>query len=466
MAEELIDKLPPQSVEAEESVLGSLLLDQDAIIKIADILHPDDFYREAHKTIYQAILELFESRTSIDVVTLSNKLEEKEKLEEVGGASVLTNLVNSVPTASSVVHYANIVQHKATLRRLIRAGSDITSLGFNETNDVESTLDKAEQLIFQVSQKHLAENFIAIKDVLTESFDRIDKLHKDKGTLRGIPTGFKDLDSVLAGLQKSDLIILAGRPSMGKTAFALNIAQHIATVEGVPTGLFSLEMSKEQLVDRLICAEANIDSWKLRTGNLSDDDFPKIGHAMGVLSEAPLFIDDSPSINVMEIRTKARRLQAEHNLGLIVIDYLQLMESRTVSRDGNRVQEISEISRSLKALARELNIPVIAISQLSRAVEQRPGRIPQLADLRESGSIEQDADVVGFIYRKGYYEPDLPESEKNIAEILIRKHRNGPCSDIKLYFHGEQMKFVNLERQRDPKIININKEELNGKETN
>ncbi len=449
MAKEIEGKLPPQNIEAEASVLGALLLDQEAIIKVVDIVKPDDFYKEAHRVIFKSVLELFEERNPCDVVTLANKLEEKDELDKIGGASYLTSLANNVPTTANVAHYAQIIQHKATLRKLISAASKISALGLNEDEDIESVLDEAEQAIFKVSQKYLRENFIPIKEVLADSFERIDKLHKDKGGLRGIPTGFTDMDNILAGLQASDLIILAGRPSMGKTSLALNIAQHVATKEGIPVGIFSLEMSKEQLVDRLICAEANVDSWKLRTGNLSDDDFPKIGHAMGVLSEAPFFIDDSPSANVMEMRAKARRLQAEHNLGLIVIDYMQLMESR-YRREANRVQEVSDISRSLKSLARELNIPVICNSQLSRAVEQRPGRIPQLADLRESGAIEQDADVVMFIYRKDYYEKDT--EKKNIADILIRKHRNGPTGDIELRFNPEQMKFVNLEKQREEEI--------------
>jgi len=438
-------KLPPQNLEAEASVLGALLIDKDAIVKVADVLVPSDFYKEANSIIYEAILELFEKREPIDVVTLSNILESKGKLEEVGGASYLASLVNSVPTAAHVVNYAEIVQQKATLRRLISAASEISSLAFDEDREMDVLLDKAEQILFNVSQRYLKENFVGLKDVLVESFERIDKLHKDKGTIRGVPTGFVELDNLLAGLQPSDLIILAGRPSMGKSALALNIAANVAIKSKVPVGIFSLEMSKEQLVDRLICLEAGVDSWRLRTGNLTDSDFPKIGQAMGSLSEAPIFIDDSPNNTIMEMRTKARRLQAEHNLGLIIVDYLQLMESR-YSSEVNRVQEISEISRSLKALARELNVPVIALSQLSRAVEQRSPKIPQLADLRESGSIEQDADVVMFIYREEYYNPDTPE--KNIAKIFVKKHRNGPTGEVDLYFRSEQMKFENLEKKR------------------
>ncbi len=443
-------KLPPQSIEAEASVLGSLLLDKEAIVKIADTLSPSDFYKEAHKIIYEAILELFEKREPIDLVTLSNKLESSGKLTEVGGASYLTALANSVPTAAHIIHYAQIVQHKATLRKLISAASEITNLAFDEEKDINFILDKSEQLLFSVSQRYLRENFIPIKAVLTESFERIDKLHKDKGVLRGIPTGFFELDNILAGLQPADLIILAGRPSMGKSALALNIAAHVACREHIPVGIFSLEMSKEQLIDRLLCSEAGVDSWKMRTGNLSDDDFPKIGQAMGLLSEAPIFVDDSPNTTIMEMRAKARRLQAEQGLGLLVVDYLQLMESRYTA-DVNRVQEISEISRSLKALARELNVPVLTLSQLSRAVEQRSPKIPQLADLRESGSIEQDADVVMFIYREDYYEPKT--ERRNIADIFIKKHRNGPTGQVELYFKSEQMKFENLERRHNEEVL-------------
>lgn len=439
-----VEKLPPQNIEAESSLLGSLLLDKDAIIKVADFLSPSDFYLENNAKIYETMLELFEKRVPIDVITLSSKLKERKIIDEVGGASYLTTLVNSVPSSAHVTHYGKIVAGKATLRRLINASLEITKLGYEEKDDIDKILDSAEQKLFGVSQKHFRQNFVPIKSILSESFDRIDELHREKGKLRGVPTHFHDLDNILAGLQRSDLIILAGRPSMGKTSLALNMASNIAIKEEQPVGIFSLEMSKEQVVDRLLCSEAGIDSWKLRTGNLSDEDFPKIGHAMGVLSEAPIFIDDSANSNVMEIRTKARRLQMEHGLGLIVIDYLQLMEGRY---SDNRVQEISEISRSLKALARELEIPVIALSQLSRAVEQRPDRIPQLADLRESGSIEQDADVVMFIYREDYYKQDT--ERKFVADIFIKKHRNGPTGQIELFFKPEQMKFKNLEKKRE-----------------
>ncbi|MFZ5364369.1 MAG: replicative DNA helicase [Patescibacteria group bacterium] len=444
------EKITPQNIEAEQSLLGSLLIDKDSIIRVADIVQPEDFYKESHAVIYEAILDLFGRHEPIDILSLTAKLEERGKLEMVGGRSYLMTLANSVPTASHVVHYANIVQKKATLRRLLTAAGEITSLGYNEEEDVEVVLDRAEQKLFSVSQKYLKQIFIPIKNILTEAFDRIDELHREKGKLRGLTTGYRDLDNLLAGLQKSDLVILAARPSVGKTSLALDIARNVAIKAKVPVGIFSLEMSKEQLVDRLLCAEAGVDLWKMRTGHLSDrdedDDFPRIGHAMGILSEAPIYIDDSATSNIMEIRTKARRLQIENGLGLLVIDYLQLMESRTKS--DNRVQEIAEITRSLKGIARELNIPVLALSQLSRAVEARSPAIPKLADLRESGSIEQDADVVMFIYRKAMdrnFREIAPE-EKNIAELHVAKHRNGPTGIVNLFFDENRVSFKNLER--------------------
>jgi replicative DNA helicase len=438
------DKLPPQNLEAESSVIGSLLLDQDAVVQVADILAETDFYVPAHREIFTAIVELFERRAPVDVLTVSNRLEEKKGLEAVGGSSYLTSLVNSVPSAAHVVHYAEIVAKKATLRRLIDAARQVTSLSYDDRSEnLDQLLDEAERLVFSVSQKHLKQNFTALRSVLAESFDRIDDLHKDKAKLRGIPTGFTKLDrDILAGLQPSDLIIVGARPAMGKTSFALTIAKNIAISQGIAVGIFSLEMSKEQLVDRLLSSEARINSWKLRTGNLTDEDFPKIGEAMGRLSEAPIFVDDSPHINVMEMRAKARRLQSEQGLGLIIVDYLQLMGGRNVE---NRVQEVSEISRGLKGLARELNVPVIALSQLSRSVESRPQKIPMLADLRESGSIEQDADVVIFIYREDYYEKD--SERKNIADILVQKHRNGPVGDVELYFSPEYTQFRDIDHK-------------------
>jgi len=444
-----IDKIPPQNLEAESSTLGSLLIDKDAIIKIADILDASDFYKDNNGAIFETMMELYEQRTPIDILSLSSRLQEKGILERIGGHTYLTELANNIPSSSHVLHYAKIVQRKSTLRKLLQAASEITNLGFQETEDVENLMDEAERRLYSVSQKYYKQNFIPIKSVLNEAFDRIDELHKESGKLRGLPTGFSDLDNVLAGLQKSDLIILAARPSVGKTAFALDIARNVATKLKVPVGIFSLEMSKEQLVDRLLSSEAGVDMWRMRTGRLSEreDDFPRIGHAMGVLSEAPIFIDDSATANVMEIRTKARRLQTEHGLGLILVDYLQLMEGRSTD---NRVQEIAEITRGLKALARELNVPVLALSQLARAVEMSKPAIPKLSHLRESGSIEQDADVVMFIYRKAadknYHPDDLSPEERTLAEIHIAKHRNGTTGLVRLFFDENRVTFRNLER--------------------
>lgn len=446
-----MSKIPPQNLEAESSLLGALLLDKETIIKIGDTLRTSDFYKEANGLIYQAILDLFEKHEPADILSVGNRLAEKKQLNNVGGKAYLAELTSAVPNSSHAVSYADIIRKKSTLRKLERAASEISEFSFSEDQDVSQLLDKAEQKLFAISQESLKKNFIPIKSVLTETFNRIDELHKSGGHgTRGIPSGFGDLDSKLSGFQNSDLIILAARPSLGKTTFALDIARNIAVKAKVPVGIFSLEMSKEQLVDRLLAAEAEVDLWKMRTGKLSDkeedDDFPRIGRAMGILSEAPIFIDDSANANVMEIRTKARRLKMEHNLGFLVIDYLQLMEGDTNSE--NRVQEISKISRSLKQIARELDIPVLALSQLSRAVESRSPAIPKLADLRESGSIEQDADIVMFIYRKAKDKSrDCPDEEKNIAEIHIDKHRNGPTGICRLFFDENKVSFKNLDRE-------------------
>ncbi|MBI4093226.1 MAG: replicative DNA helicase [Candidatus Kerfeldbacteria bacterium] len=445
MATDQLEKVPPQNVEAEQSVLGSLLIDKEAIVKIADIIRPDDFYKETHRKIFEAMLELYEKREPIDVLSLTNRLKERTELEIIGGRAYLAQLTNAVPTSSHVVSYAEIVQHKATLRRLLSAAASISELGFKETEDVAVVLDQAERTIFDVSQKYLRQQFIPLKTVLTEAFDRIDELHRQPGKLRGVATGLRDLDNILAGLQKGDLIILASRPSVGKTSLALDIARNVAVREKVPVGLFSLEMSKEQLVDRLLVAEAGVDLWKMRTGKLSEDeDFSRIGHAMGVLSETPIFIDDSAISTVLEMRTKARRLQSEHGLGLVVVDYLQLMEGRAEAE--NRVLQIAEITRGLKGLAKELNVPVLALSQLSRATEMRNPPIPKLSDLRESGSIEQDADVVVFIYREEIYRPDT--NRKHIADLLVSKHRNGPTGQVQAFFDEAKTSFHNLEKDR------------------
>jgi replicative DNA helicase len=439
-------RVPPQNIDAERSVLGALMLDKDAIIRVANLIRLGDFYKDDHNLIYEAMVELYEKREPIDVLSLSNRLEEKGQLEKIGGSSYLTGLVNSVPSSSNVEHYAKVVQKKSTLRKLIEVSSAITEMGYNESEDVEKILDTAEQKLFGVSQKYLKQDFVPIRSILETAFNRIDELHKGGTKLRGIPSGFPDLDAVLAGFQKSDLVILAARPSIGKTSLALDLARQIATRQKVPVGIFSLEMSSDQLIDRMISAESGVDLWRLRTGRLKsgegDDDFQRIGEAMGILSEAPIFIDDAGSANVMEIRTMARRLQAEQNVGVIIIDYLQLMEGR--SGGDNRVSEISEISRSLKQLAKELDIPVIALSQLSRAVESRSPQIPKLSDLRESGSIEQDADVVLFLYREDREKPDTPN--KNVVEVHIAKHRNGPVGRISLYFNENLTTFKSLER--------------------
>ena len=451
------ERIPPQNIEAEQSFLGSILLDKDALIRVADLVTSEDFYQDKHRRVYEAMLDLFQRNEPIDLLSLANRLHERGELEQIGGRAELISLSNAVPTSSHIVHYGEIVQKKATLRRLIRAADEIMGIGYEEDEEMSQSLDRAERTLFNVSQKFLKRAFSPIRDVLADAFDRIDELHREKGKLRGITTGYADLDNKLGGLQKSDLVVLAARPSCGKTSLALDIARNAAVRSKIPVGVFSLEMSKEQLVDRMICAEANVDLWRMRTGKLSDqpgsDDFPRIGHALGVLSEAPIYIDDSANANIMEIRTKARRLQMEHGLGLLVIDYLQLMESRNRSSD-NRVQEVAEITRGLKSIARELNIPVLALSQLSRSVELQKPAIPRLAHLRESGSIEQDADVVLFIYRKAvdknFRKEDLSPEERHIAEIHIAKHRNGPTGMIQLFFDEERASFRNLQKQDLP----------------
>jgi replicative DNA helicase len=445
------ERIPPQNLEAEQSLLGSLLIDKDAVTKIADRVRPEDFYRESHQHIFESMLQLYERHEPIDILSLGNRLDEQGLSQRIGGRAYLVELSNMVPTAANVAHYADIVQKKATLRRILSAATEITQIGYEEDEDVEASLDRAERALFGVSEKYNKNTFVPIRSVLQEAFDRIDELHRDRGKLRGVSTGFRELDSLLAGLQKSDLVILAARPSVGKTSLALDIARQIGVNSKLPVGFFSLEMSKEQLVDRMICAQANVDLWKLRTGRLSDrdDDFPRIGHALGELSEAPIFIDDAAGLNVMQLRTKARRLKNEHGLGVLVVDYLQLMEGRGSKNSDNRVNEVSEISRGLKMIAKELNVPVLALAQLSRAVELTKPAIPRLSHLRDSGSIEQDADVVMFIYRKsadrGYRPEDIPPEEQNIAEVHIAKHRNGPTGMVRLFFDKKRASFLNLE---------------------
>lgn len=438
-------KLPPQNIEAEQAVLGAILISENSMYKIAETIASDDFYRNDHRVIFGAMVALFDKRSPIDLITVTDELKGQKKLEQAGGATYLTLLVSGTQSAANIVKHAQIVSEKAILRRLIHAATGMIEDSYAEREEIPMILDKSEQILFAVSQKFSTDKFVAVSDILTDTFDRINEIHENKGQLRGVPTGFKDMDNLLAGFQKSDLIILAARPSMGKTALALNIACNAAAREKIPTGIFSLEMSRDQLVDRLLTCETGIDSWRLRTGNLKEDDFSKINYAMGVLAEAPLYIDDSPLLSVMDVRAKARRLQAEKGLGLLVIDYLQLMESsHRGGGEQNRVQEVSDISRGLKALARELNIPVIALSQLSRAVELRTPKIPMLSDLRESGSIEQDADVVMFIYREDYYEPDT--ENKGVTQVLVKKHRNGPVGDVYLFFHPQFGRFTSIDR--------------------
>jgi len=424
-------RVPPHSQEAEESVLGAMFIDKDAVIAVAEFLSPGDFYDERLKEIYEACLELYEDRVPIDVLTVTEKLKKRKAIKEVGGASYLAELANKVPTAAHVEHYGKIVKDTATRRFLMAAAAKLVDVSMDEGIGAAEALDKAESEIFSLSSKSLSKAFTSVRETLAESFDRLDELHKSGAGIRGVPTGFNDLDDALAGLQKSNLVILAARPGVGKTSLAMNIAQHVAVNLKRPVGFFSLEMSKEELVDRLLVAQADIDAWKLKTGKLSEDDFTKLSNAMGELAEAPLFIDDTPASSILEMRTKARRLQVESGLDLLIIDYLQLARSRQLE---NRVQEVSEISQGMKNLARELKIPVLVMSQLSRSVETRGGKKPQLSDLRESGSIEQDADVVMFLWRED------DEGTENVM-LDISKHRNGPLRSIPLHFRGDRIKF-------------------------
>ncbi len=446
MTKEVLEKLPPQSVKAEQGVLGCLMLDRSAIVKVADFLVAEDFYRKIHQEIYAACLELFERGEPIDLLSVANRLKERSLLEEVGGNGYLTELMNSVPTPRHVLNYGKIVHNKRLLRDIIAASQEIAELGYNETEDIDKLLDQAERKIFSVAQKGLSQEFILVKDTLEEAFERIDKLSKHQTGLRGVPTGFSELDNMLAGFQKSDLIILAARPSLGKSALALNFASNIAVNHKIPVGIFSLEMSKDQIVDRLIASYSGVDLWRLRTGRLSEegkkDDFSRIQHALGILSEAPIYIDDAFSSTVLQMKAMSRRLQAENDLGLIIVDYLQLMEP--LNPNAGPVQQVSENSRALKGLARELNVPVLVVSQLSRAVEQRSPQIPRLSDLRQSGTIEQDADVVMFIYREDRYRRET--AKKNIADIIVAKHRNGPVGGVEVYFDERRVSFRNLDK--------------------
>lgn len=436
----------PQNTEAEASLLGAILIDNDAIVKIADKITGDDFYDARHKHIYEAVTKLYDRREAIDILTLSDQLQGAGLLDAVGGASYMTELTNFVPTAAHVEQYAEIVAQKALRRRLIKTSQGITQLGQDESRDIKELIEEAETSLFQVSQQNVKQSITSIEDILTSSFERLDDLHKDKAKLRGVPTGYRDMDDMLAGLQRSDLFILAARPAMGKTAFVLNLAHNVAVQAKEPVLVFSLEMSKEQLVDRVLSMESGVDAWALRTGNLTDNDFEKLSMAMGTLSEAPIYIDDTPGLTISDLRTKARREAHSRPLGLIIVDYLQLMSggSRFGSSD-NRVQEISEISRGLKMVARELNVPLIALSQLSRSVESRSPQIPQLSDLRESGSIEQDADVVAFLYREDYYNPET--DRKSIMDVLIKKHRHGPVGNVELFFDRDRQLIRSLDKR-------------------
>ena len=448
MENQQIEKLPPQSIEAEKSVLGSLLLDKEAIFKVADFLRPDDFYKSNHQEIFSACLELFEKGEPIDILSVSNRLREKNLLENVGGISYLTELANFVPTPHHIVNYARIVQKKRMLRDLISASQEIAALSYEEKNDIEKILDEAERKIFSVAQRNFSQLLRPVKDSLEETIERIEKLAKKERSVRGVSSGFPSLDKILAGLQRSDLIILAARPGIGKSAFALNIALNCALTEKLPVAFFSLEMSADQIIDRLISSLSGIDLWKIRTGYISmenenTDEGEKIRKTIEILADLPLYICDEGSVNILQIKAMCRRLQAENDLGLVILDYLQLLTPLNPS--ASPVQQVSENSRALKLMAKELNCPVLVISQLSRAVEQRTPPIPRLADLRMSGTIEQDSDVVLFIYREDKY---LQETErKNIADIIISKHRNGPVGRIELYFDENTVSFREIERR-------------------
>ena len=437
-----IDRLPPQSIEAEQSVLGALLIDKDAVIEVAELLQPDDFYRQHNGTVFAAILDLYERREPVDIVTVSEVLERQGRLDEIGGSAYLTSLINLTPTAVNAVHYARIVERKGVLRNLISAAGKIAGLGYEEDGDIGEVIDRAESELFAVSEKRVESGFAPLKTLLHSAYDRLDYLHQHKGEISGIRTGFADLDAMTTGLQKSDMILIAARPSIGKTSLALNMAEHAAVHEGKVVGIFSLEMSKEQLVLRLLSSVANIDSQRLRTGFLEEMDFARMAPAMNSLAEAPIYIDDTPNLSANELRTKARRLQAESGLDMIIVDYLQLMQSGSHNKDANRVQEVSDISRGLKALAREIQVPVIALSQLSRQTEMREGREPRLSDLRESGALEQDSDLVMFLWREKERGEEEHDQDGELIHLGVAKHRNGPTGRVKLWFKKRQTRFV------------------------
>lgn len=443
-------QVPPHDEVAEQSVLGSILMDKDALIDVAEFLRPAYFYKDSHAIIFSAMLALFEGHEPVDVVTVAAELKKMGKLKEIHGASYLSELLNIVPTSAHAEKYGRIIQDTYMKRQLVSVAANITETAFKEEGEARQLLDIAEQEIFAISQLRSRRDFVVVKDILAASFDRLDELHKKAGGLRGVPTGFTDLDNKLAGFQESNLLILAARPGQGKTAFVLNVAQYITTFLKIPVAMFSLEMSKEELIDRLLVAQADIDAWRLKTGKLSDDDFTRLSEAMGALAEAPFYIDDTPGLNIMEMRTKARRIQIEHKVKLIIVDYLQLVDAG--KRFEGRVQEVSFVSQNLKNIARELKIPVLAVSQLSRAVEARGTKVPQLADLRESGAIEQDSDVVMFIYREEREEEEK-WSPNALTKLLIAKHRNGPLGEIDFMFRGDRIRFYGMEKKHEEAVV-------------
>ena len=441
-----LGKVPPNDVEAEQAIIGSMLTDRDAVISAVEVLKEDDFYREDNKSIYRAILNLYNKSEPIDIITVKSELESMGKFDQIGGLEYLAELPEKVPTTANAMKYIKIVEEKSTLRQLIKTANEIIELGYNPTEDVEDIMEGAEKKIFNVMQEKNQKGYEPIKDVLVESFTKLEELYNRKQHITGVPSGFIELDYRTAGFHGSELILIAARPAMGKTAFALNIATNAAVRANVPVAVFSLEMSKEQLVNRILCSEAMVDSNKVRTGKLEEDDWTKLAGAIGPLSEAEVYIDDTPGINITEIRAKCRKLKIEKNIGMVVIDYLQLIQGSN-KRSGSREQEISEISRSLKILAKELDVPVIALSQLSRAAEQRPDHRPMLSDLRESGAIEQDADIVMFLYRDDYYNED--SEKKGIAEVIMAKHRGGSTGTVELLWLGSYTKVVNIEKRFD-----------------
>jgi replicative DNA helicase len=435
-------KLPPQHIEAEQSVLGGILIENEAINRVTEILDAEDFYRDAHRKIFNALINLSERDEPADLITLTNELRKIDQIDSIGGASYLASLIDSVPTAANIEYYAKIVKEKAILRKLIQTSTEIITQSYEDRGDVEGFLDEAERAIFDISEKRVRPSFYSIREIVKESFTTIERLFKKKELVTGVPSGFKELDRMTAGFQPSDLVIIAGRPSMGKTAFCLDVAEYAAIDNKIPVAIFSLEMSKEQLVIRMLCSQAHVEGTRLRTGYLNESDWPKLTIAAGNLSEAPIYIDDTAALSALELRAKARRLKADRGLGMVIVDYLQLMKGR--ARVESRQQEISEISRSLKALAKELNIPVIAVSQLSRKTEERTGNRPQLSDLRESGAIEQDADLILFIYRDEVYNRDPDNPNRGKAEVIIGKQRNGPIGKIDLAFLDKFTTFKDL----------------------